>query len=81
MHIFKLGILYYLQAKRGHDYIPRLGRGSTPEEEDNSAQLRNQNTPLFAPRLGKKSLEFSPRLGRSYFSGNNLKNETVEIEK
>lgn len=71
-HPNQIGILYYLQEKRSHDYSPRLGRSSLASDEDESvAQLppRNSNAPLFAPRLGKKALEFSPRLGRSFYSG------------
>lgn len=75
MQILTLGILYYLQEKRSHEYNPRLGRSSmaVAADDDNnqvSPAPRNSNQALFAPRLGKKSLEFSPRLGRSFYSGN-----------
>lgn len=77
IQILTLGILYYLQEKRSHDYNPRLGRSSmaasaSADDDDNQASPapRNSNQALFAPRLGKKSLEFSPRLGRSFYLGN-----------
>lgn len=68
--------MYYLQEKRNREYNPRLGRRSsagglnsglvgTADEDD----IQQRSGPPFAPRLGKKSLQFSPRLGRSYYNG------------
>lgn len=58
-----LGILYYLQEKRNREFNPRLGRNA-----DDCVEYQRSRPP-FAPRLGKKNLYFTPRLGREICSG------------
>lgn len=65
-----------IQEKRSLDYSPRLGRSSPPSGDDDEKPPQKSNAyyenQFYAPRLGKKSanlVEFTPRLGRSTYSG------------
>ncbi|KDR07140.1 PBAN-type neuropeptides-like [Zootermopsis nevadensis] len=42
-------------------FVPRLGRDSN---EDEDADMMEQRSPPFAPRLGRRLVPFRPRMGR-----------------